>query len=218
MPYCGARAWKIGNCCTGNSQHLKQLNLAKSLLWHSPWPWATGMAAAAMAFEIRSAKQRKKRVPNKSTNTGTAGSAWLAGTSGTSGTSGTYQSCSPSSESRVGYIFLTTLITAVDSSSRGPRRGALVMPGLGPDRPLKVAAPGPSLGLGERPNLSHIYLAVRPSSFASDSSKMKKSTHCREKSLHKSFGGTLFTRTCPCPSVCPLVRAPVQLSGSLLCT
>lgn len=166
MPYCGAREWKIGNCCTGNSQHLKQLNLAKSLLWHSPWPWATGMAAAAaaaVAFEIRSAKQRKKRVPNKSTNTGKAGSAWLADTSGTSGTSGTYQSCSPSSESRVGYIFLTTLITAVDSSSRGPRRGALVMPGLGPDRPLKVAAPGPSLGLGERPNLSHIYLAVRPS-------------------------------------------------------
>lgn len=156
MPYCGAREQKIGNCCTGNSQHLKQLNLAKSLLWHSPWPWATGMAAAAaaaMAFEIRSAKQRKKRVPNKSTNTGTqAGSAWLAGTSGTSGT---YQSCSPSSESRVGYIFLTTLITAVDSSSRGPRRGALVMPGLGPDGPLKVAAPGP--------NLSHIYLAVPPS-------------------------------------------------------
>lgn len=78
MPYCGAREWKIGNCCTGNSQHLKQLNLAKSLLWQSPWPGATGMAAAAVAFEIRSAKQRN-RVPNKSTNTGTAGSAWLAG-------------------------------------------------------------------------------------------------------------------------------------------
>lgn len=208
MPYCGAREWKIGNCCTGNSQHLKQLNLAKSLLWHSPWPWATGMAAAAVAFEIRSAKQRKKRVPNKSTNTGTAGSAWLAGTSGT------YQSCSPSSESRVGYIFLTTLITAVDSSSRGPRRGALVMPGLGPDRPLKVAAPGPSPGLGERPNLSHIYLAVRPSSFSSDGPKMKKKVHTAGRS-HSTKVSVVHCLPALVPvrvrlSACPCTRPTVR--------
>lgn len=101
-----------------------------------------------------------------------AGSAWLAGTSGTSGT---YQSCSPSSESRVGYIFLTTLITAVDSSSRGPRRGALVMPGLGPDRPLKVAAPGREAQLVA-------YLSSSASFPSSDGSKMKKKVHTAGRS------------------------------------
>lgn len=80
------------------------------------------------------------------------------------------------------------------------------MPGLGPDRPLKVAAPGREAQLVA-------YLSSSASFPSSDGSKMKKkSTHCREKSLYKSFGGTLFTRTCP------LVRPFVRLSGILLCT
>lgn len=146
MPYCGDFRIENWQLLRWKFAAFETIKFAQKSSVASAFVFALALGHRN-AFEFRSAKQRN-RVPNKSTNTGTAagagaGGRTLASTSGTS----TYQSFSPSTGHRVGYIFLTTLSTAVDSSSsssRGPRRGALLMPGLGPDGPLKVAAPGPT--------------------------------------------------------------------------